>query len=109
MDPIVLTYLEYLVIGIAVTAWVAETFARSGRVLLVDARPDQAALARSRVHLVKVGYYLLALGYIGRKLANTHGLPLGSGYADGISWARLLEILADKVGTTLVVLGALLL
>jgi hypothetical protein len=110
MDLIVLTYLEYLVLGIALTVWVAETLARSGRVLLVDARPGQAALARSRVHLMKVGFYLLSLGYIGRKVSKTFGRPLSSGFTEAASPARLsLDILAGKIGATLVVLGILLL
>jgi hypothetical protein len=107
MTLIVLTYLEYLVIGIAVTAWVAEAFARSGRVLLVDARPSQAALAQSRIHLMKVGFYLLGLGYISRKLMIDGPRP-GQGYE--ISGVRLsMDILADKIGRTLLVLGMLLL
>jgi hypothetical protein len=110
MDLLVLIDLEYLVLGIAVTVWVAETLARSGRVLLVDARPSQAALARSRVHLVKVGFYLLGLGYVARKIHKTYGPSLGAEHAATTTPARLsLEILAGKVGATLVVLGALLL
>jgi hypothetical protein len=109
MDLIVLTYLEYLVLGIALTIWVAETLARSGRVLLIDARPSQAALARSRIHLVKVGFYLLSLGYISRKLPKTPDRLLASA-ATVRSPARLsMDILAGKIGATLVVLGVLLL
>lgn len=110
MDLIILTYLEYIALGIALTVWVAETLARSGRVLLVDAGPSQAALARSRIHLMKVGFYLLSLGYVARKVPQTFGRPLSSAYAVAMSPARLsLEILAGKVGATLVALGVLLL
>ena len=110
MDPIVLIYLEYLALGIALTVWVAETLARSGRVLLVDARPSQAALAWSRIHLMKVGFYLLGLGYVARRMQKIFGAPLDSEHVAAMSPARLsLEILAGKIGATLVFLGVLLL
>jgi hypothetical protein len=109
MNPMTLTELVYLVLGIAAAAWVAEILARSGRVLLVDAQPRQAALARSRIHLMKVGFYLLSLGYVARKL-RTGGSSSSLEHAGRMLRARLsMDIVAGKIGTTLVVLGVLLL
>lgn len=92
------TYLTYLVLSIAVTIWVARTLHKNGRLFLVDAFHGQEALADSVNHLLVVGFYLINLGWIVRTL-QTH---------QPIDDAReAIELLGDKVGTVLLVLGVM--
>jgi hypothetical protein len=93
---VVHTYLTYLSVSIAVTVWVARTLHRSGRAFLVEAFQGQEALADSVNHLLVVGFYLINLGWIVMTL-RTH---------EGVGTLReAIELLSDKVGTVLFVLG----
>jgi hypothetical protein len=93
---VVHTYLAYLVLSIAVTVWVARTLHRSGRAFLVEAFQGQEAIADSVNHLLVVGFYLINLGWIVMTL-RTHE-PVGT-------LREAIELLSDKVGTVLFVLG----
>src|SRR4029453_16797127 len=64
MNPIVITYLLYLVISIALTVWVAQTLFKNGRLFLVDVFHGNEPLADSVNHLLVVGFYLINLGYV---------------------------------------------
>ncbi len=100
MNLVVITYLGYLVVGILLTVWVAETLGRSGQVVLADAWPQAGALAKSQVHLLKVGYYLLTLGC----------LVLTIPTDKPVSVARdSIALFANKTGVQLLNLGWLLL
>ena len=90
------TYLAYLTISVAVTIWVARTLHQNGRAFLVDAFHGREELADSVNHLLVVGFYLINLGWIVMTL-RTHQF---------LSTAReAVELLSDKVGTVLFVLG----
>ena len=93
---VVHTYLAYLLISIAVTIWVARTLYTNGRAFLVDAFHGQEPLADSVNHLLVVGFYLINLGWIVMTL-RTYDQP------DTVR--RAIELLSDKVGTVLFVLG----
>ena len=93
---VVHTYLAYLLISIAVTIWVARTLYANGRAFLVDAFHGQEPLADSVNHLLVVGFYLINLGWIVMTL-RTYDQP------DTVR--RAIELLSDKVGTVLFVLG----
>src|SRR3982751_7125368 len=96
MNPIVITYLLYLVISIALTVWVAQTLFKNGRLFLVDVFHGNEALADSVNHLLVVGFYLINLGFV--------SLALRIGYE--VSDARgSIEALSAKVGLVLLVLG----
>lgn len=95
MNAIVVTYLIYLVISIALTVWVAQTLFRNGRVFLVSVFSDEA-LADSVNHLLVVGFYLINLGYI--------VLSLKLGY-DVVNTRESIEALSSKVGWVLLMLG----
>ena len=89
-------YLAYLAISIPVTVWVARTLHRNGRAFLVEAFHGQEDLADSINHLLVVGFYLINLGWI--------VMTLRTGY--NLDTARAaVELLSDKVGTVLFVLG----
>ena len=98
MNPIVITYLLYLVISIALTIWVAQTLFKNGRLFLVDVFHGNEALADSVNHLLVVGFYLINLGYV--------SLALKIGY--NVDDTRgSIEALSSKVGLVLLVLGAM--
>jgi hypothetical protein len=98
MNAIVITYLLYLAISIALTVWVARTLFKNGRLFLVDVFQGNEALADSVNHLLVVGFYLINLGYI--------SLALKLGYE--VQDARdSIEALSVKIGLVLLVLGAM--
>jgi hypothetical protein len=93
---VVHTYFIYLVISIGVTIWVARTLHRNGRAFLVEAFHGQEALADSVNHLLVVGFYLINLGWIVMTLRTHYHLNTAR---------EAIELLSDKVGTVLFVLG----
>ncbi len=98
MNTIVVTYLVYLGISIALTVWVAQTLHSNGRVFLVDVFRGNEALADSVNHLLVVGFYLINLGYV--------SLALKLGYEVN-SPQEGIEALSWKVGLVLLVLGGM--
>src|SRR5919202_687543 len=98
MNTIVITYLLYLGISVALTVWVAQTLHKNGRLFLVDVFHGNEALADSVNHLLVVGFYLINLGYV--------SLALKLGYALE-STREGIEALSWKVGLVLVVLGGM--
>ena len=98
MNPTVYTYLSYLAIGIAMTAWVGRTLHKNGRIFLVDSFLGNEALADSINHLLLVGFYLINVGYVSLALK----------YGDkAASVQELLEVLSTKIGAVLLILGAM--
>ena len=97
-DYTVMTYTIYLVISLGVTIWVARTLHKNGRVFLVDCFRGNAELADSVNHLLVVGFYLVNIGFVTLylKLAVPVTDPKG-----------VFEALSGKVGTVLMVLGAM--
>jgi len=93
---VVHSYLAYLALSIAVTVWVARTLHNSGRAFLVDAFHGEEALADSVNHLLVVGFYLINLGWIVMTLRTYQQLDTAR---------SAIELLSEKVGTVLFVLG----
>jgi hypothetical protein len=98
MNTIVVTYLSYLAISIALTVWVAQTLHKNGRVFLVDVFQGNEALADSVNHLLVVGFYLINLGYVSLALKLGYNLESATEGIEALSW---------KVGMVLVVLGGM--
>ena len=98
MNYIVITYLLYLVISVALTVWVARTLHKNGRVFLVDAFQGNEPLADSINHLLLVGFYLMNIGYV------SLALKYGDKAAD---LEGLLEALSTKVGAVLLIPGGM--
>lgn len=96
MTLTVWTYLIYLGISISLTAWVARTLHRNGRVFLVDCFHGNTELADSINHLLVVGFYLINVGFVAL------ALRFGVTAAD---LKEALESLSTKVGLVLLVLG----
>jgi hypothetical protein len=93
---IVSAYVAYLAISLAVTIWVARTLHRNGRIFLVDAFHGNAALADSVNHLLVVGFYLINFGYVTLALRTSAALE---------NVRQAIELVSDKVGLVLLVLG----
>ncbi len=95
---IVTTYLIYLLISVSVTIWVARTLHKRGAIFLVDAFHGNAELADSVNHLLVVGFYLINIGYVSLALKT----------AAVVSTSRAaIELLSDKMGMVLLILGAM--
>ena len=95
---VVPAYLVYLLISIPVTVWVARTLHRSGRAFLVDAFHGNDVLADSVNHLLVVGFYLVNLGWIVMTLRTGQDVQ---------TLRAAIELLSDKIGTVLFVLGGM--
>ncbi len=98
MTPIVWTYLTYLAISIPLTIWVARTLHKSGRIFLVDSFLGNEPLADSVNHLLVVGFYLINIGFVSFALKSDD---------KPVDMQGVLEVLSTKVGTVLLVLGAM--
>ncbi|HEU4416885.1 MAG TPA: hypothetical protein VFT65_19000 [Candidatus Angelobacter sp.] len=95
---IVVSYIVYLVISVALTVWVARTLHKRGAIFLVDAFRGDAELAASVNHLLVVGFYLINIGFV--------SLALKSGAVITNSRAAI-EMLSDKLGFVLLTLGGM--
>ena len=93
---VLVAYVVYLVISIAVTVWVARTLHKNGRAFLVEAFHGDEVLADSINHLLVVGFYLINIGWIVMTLRTTYDL---------YTTRAVIELLSDKIGTVLFVLG----
>jgi hypothetical protein len=93
---IVYSYAAYLTISLAVTIWVARTLHHNGRVFLVDAFHGNTELAASVNHLLVAGFYLVNIGYV--TLAMRTGATPGNA-------REAIELVCDKIGLVLLVLG----
>ncbi len=98
MNPLVWTYLTYLLISVVLTVWVGYTLHRHGRIFLVDTFLGNEALADSVNHLLVVGFYLVNLGFV------TLALKSATQPADA---QGAIELLSVKVGRVLLILGVM--
>lgn len=98
MTPLVWTYINYLIISIVLTVWVARTLHKNGRIFLVDSFLGNEPLADSINHLLIVGFYLVNLGYV------TLALKYGDKPQD---LQGAIEALSTKIGVVLLVLGGM--
>ncbi|HKD81809.1 MAG TPA: hypothetical protein VKH81_19100 [Candidatus Angelobacter sp.] len=95
---IVMTYLVYLLISVALTIWVARTLHKRGAIFLVDAFHSNAELAASVNHLLVVGFYLINIGFVTLVLKSSAVIS---------SSRAAIELLSDKLGLVLLVLGGM--
>jgi hypothetical protein len=64
MTTAVYIYIVYTVLSIMMTAWVAHTLYKNGRVFLLEAFKGKEEMADSVNRLLVVGFYLVNLGFI---------------------------------------------
>src|ERR1044071_8041498 len=93
---IVVSYLIYLLISVALTVWVARTLHKRGAIFLVDAFQGNAELAASVNPLLVGGFYLINIGFVAL-VVKRHGTVPSSRAA--------IEMLSDKLGFVLITLG----
>jgi len=98
MNPVVICYALYLAASVALTVWVARTLHRSGRVFLVEAFHGNEQMADSVNHLLVVGFYLINIGYVSLALKTAEII---------VTSRAAIELLSDKVGMVLLVLGGM--
>ncbi|MEU1407018.1 hypothetical protein ABZ471_32555 [Streptomyces sp. NPDC005728] len=98
MDRIVIAYVIYLVVSIALTIWVARTLSRNGRIFLADVLHGNEKLANAVSHLLVVGFYLVNLGFVALFLTDN---------SDVSDTRAIFEVLSVKLGVVLLVLGAM--
>ena len=91
-----LTYLVYLVVSVAVTIWVGRSLHGNGRVFLVENFHGRERLADSVNHLLLVGFYLVNLGFV------SLALRYGEKPTDLVG---AVEYLSTKIGLVIVLLG----
>jgi hypothetical protein len=91
-----ITHLSYIVIGVALTAWVAHTLRIHGRVFLAKGCKGNDELASSLSHLFTMGFYLLHIG------ALLLTLRIGGHVTNPTD---VIELLSSKIGFVLVVLA----
>jgi hypothetical protein len=97
-DHLTAVYLAYAAASIALTIWLARTLFKNGEVFLEDVFADHPRLAAAVNRLLVVGFYLLNLGYAFISLKADH---------DVTTVTAAIETLARKLGSLLLVLGAL--
>ncbi len=98
MSHLAVMYLTYVLLSLALTAWVGRTLFKNGRIFLVDVFHGNEPLADSVNHLLVVGFYLINLGYV--------SLALKLGYEVG-NLTTAIEALSAKIGVVLLVLGGM--
>ena len=92
----IVTYLIYIVVSLAITIWVGRTLHRNGRVFLVENFEGQEGLADSINHLLLVGFYLVNIGFV--SLALRYGVK-------PVDAVGAIEFLSTKIGLVIVILG----
>ncbi len=97
-STIVATYLVYLLISVNLTIWVARTLHKRGAIFLQDAFQGSAELAASVNHLLVVGFYLINIGFVSLALKSN---------AHIVTAREAIEMLSDKVGWVLLILGGM--
>ena len=91
-------YFTYAALSLAVTIWVAHTLHKNGRVFLIDAFHGNTPMADSVNHLLVVGFYLINIGYVSLALRSDATLS---------SLRQSIELVSEKIGIVLLVLGAM--
>lgn len=95
---ILLTYAVYIVATIGMTVWVAQTLYNAGQIFLIEAFHGNEEMAAAVNHLLRVGFYLVNLGFVFMFLK--YGKR-----PEGV--VEAVEYLTTKVGIVLMVLGAM--
>ena len=98
MNYNVFSYLIYLIITVCLTVWVARTLLKNGEIFLVDIFKGNHEMAGSVNKLLQVGFYLINIGY---------ALSVLTIYDTFFDFQDMLEGLSVKVGTIILILGAM--
>ncbi|MFC4990637.1 hypothetical protein [Rubritalea tangerina] len=98
MTEQVIVYVVYTLVSIGLTIWVANTLHKNGRVFLLEAFRGDEERADAVNHLLKVGFYLINVGFV--LLFLKYGQkPEG--------FVGAIEFCATKLGFVTLVLGGM--
>ncbi|MFT3979817.1 MAG: hypothetical protein QM687_05050 [Ferruginibacter sp.] len=98
MNPVIITYIVYLIISITLTVWVARTLFKNGKVFLHDIFHGNKELADSVNNLLLVGFYLINIGYAVYTLQISEQIH---------NYQEVLERLSLKIGLIILILGGM--
>lgn len=100
MNYVVLIYSLYLAFTLAITIWVASSLLKNGRIFLLDLFHKEKALSDSVASLLNVGIYLISIGFAFKMLRVSA--------SDIAGMQQVIEVLSEKLGAFIIVLGLLL-
>lgn len=100
MNQIVITYLFYLPVALALTFFVARTFFQNSKVFMLDIFRGREEIALSTNKLFEVGFYLLNLGFALYFMKIDYQYDLTT-----FGKQLMFETLSFKIGTLAVFLG----
>ena len=95
---IIVSYAVYLLVSVILTIWVGRTLHKRGVIFLVEAFQGNTELAASVNHLLVVGFYLVNIGFITLALKSNAVIQ---------KWREGIELMSDKLGFVLLILGAM--
>ena len=98
MNYTILTYGIYLPTAILLTVWVGRTLFKNGRRFLVETFHGDELLADNVNQLLLVGFYLINMGYAVFTLRIMDHI---------VGYQQVIERLSYKVGTIILILGAM--
>lgn len=97
MDSMVVGYVVYVVLSVALTIWVARKLSHNGQIYLADVfRNERVGGALNQ--LLVVGFYLVNFGFVALWLRTD---------AQVSTFREVLQVLSMKFGIELLVIGAL--
>ena len=97
MDPVVVGYFVYIALDITLTVLVARALSRNGRIYLADVFGNER-VGGAMNQLLVVGFYLVNFGFAALWLNTGETLT---------DFRQVLQFLSVKLGTVLLVVGAL--
>ena len=95
---IIVSYAVYLLVSINLTIWVGRTLHKRGVIFLVEAFQGNTELAASVNHLLVVGFYLVNIGFVSLALKSNAVIQ---------NWREGIELMSDKLGFVLLILGTM--
>lgn len=99
MNTIILTtYGVYALVTVGMTIWVAQTLYRAGHIFLLEAFHGNDEMAKAVNHLLRVGFYLVNLGFV------LMYLKYGRHPQTAV---EAIEYVGTKVGIVMMVLGGM--
>jgi len=96
MEPLMATYVVYLLLSVALTVWVGSMLSKHGKVFLADVFNRDEHLVVAVNQLLVVGFYLVNIGFVALWLRTGDHVVTAS---------DAVETLAVKLGTVALVLG----
>lgn len=98
MDYLTLFYSTYIVLTTVLILYVANYLFKNGKSFLLSAFKGNENVANSINNLLKMGFYLVNIGYALISIRYNYNL---------LNTAQLIEALAVKIGTIVLILGAM--